>query len=502
MSERPLLDRLPSPVFIVQQGRFAYVNAAFADVMGLSVQDLLGHEAIERVHPDDRLFLTQAATGPADAGHAGAQVRVRRADGTERSLSVTTVPITHGGAPARLGTAADVTLQPDVLNISVWLAALGRLAGGIAHDFNNLLLVVGGQLDRLQAALPADGVLHDSVRTIGTAADRAAVLTDRLLSFGRRQVLEPEVLDPADAVTALEPELARRVGPAVRLTTARSPDVAPVRTDRPRLREALWHLVDNARDAMPAGGALTIAVDTLVVDETLKARWTFLAVGRVFVRVRVTDTGSGMDPDVVPHVFEPFFTTKGRGRGAGMGLASVYGFVKQTGGYVFVEHTGPQGTRVTILLPPAGSPNLPRRAAPAAAVERAPRQARVLLVEDDDAVRELLADVLTAAGFDVASAGSAEEARRIAADGPVDLLLSDLDLPGQSGAQLAASLQAAAPPLRVILMSGYPDDGAIAEAGLAQRPVLLRKPFATALLVERIREALSDRVVPHAPPRG
>jgi len=474
----------------VQAGRFSYVNAAFAEVMGLGREELVGRDSLERVHPDDRAFLSDAAADR-DASPAVAQVRIRRGDGTERTLVVTTVRMPRDGETALLGTATDVTLQPEALNISVRLAALGRLAGGIAHDFNNLLLVVGGQLDRLERTLEPGEVPQDALRTIRAAADRAAVLTDRLLSFGRRQVLEPEVLDLGEVILDMQPDLAARVGGSVRLTITRAPEVARIRADRPRLREVLWHLADNARDAMPAGGRLSIAIDTIAVDEALKARWTFLAAGARFVRLRVEDTGSGMDPDVVPHVFEPFFTTKGRGRGAGMGLASVYGFVKQSAGYVFVERTGPEGTCVTILLPPAAAPEAAPRPARSAPRDVSARAARILLVEDDDAVRELLEDVLAAAGFEVAAAESAERAQRIAGESTFDLLLSDLDLPGISGAHLAASLQAASPALRIILMSGYPDDGAIAEAGLQHRPLLLRKPFSTAVLVERIRETLS-----------
>ena len=244
---------------------------------------------------------------------------------------------------------------------------------------------------------------------------------------------------------------------------------------------------------MPHGGTLTVALDQVKIDADLKARWSFLALGGEFVRLRVVDTGAGMNPEVMPHVFEPFFTTKGRGRGAGMGLASVYGIVKQSAGYVYVERTGAGGTCVTILLPAALAAEETARAAPlSAAPPRVAARYRILLVEDDMAVRELLEDVLTAHGFEVSAAETAEQAELRAADGPFDVLLSDIDLPGMSGARLAASLGARMPAMRIMLMSGYPDDGEIAQARLEGKAILLKKPFSPTGLVDRIRQVLAQ----------
>jgi two-component system, cell cycle sensor histidine kinase and response regulator CckA len=493
-SHHALVDALPAPVFVVQRQRFVYVNSAFAEMMGLDRDQLIEYDSLERVHPDDRNIAPRPSSlvDQVDT-QSVTQIRVRRADGAERSLVITTVPFDYEGSPALLGTATDITLQPDVLNVSVRMAALGRLAGGIAHDFNNLLLVVGGQIERLRPELPASSELRRGLEAIAAAAERAAMLTDQLLSFGRRQMLTPQVLDLSGFIGDIEPQLRERLGAGIRLTVRRGSDVPSIRADRPRLREVLWHLADNARDAMPVGGSLTITVDQVTIDADLKTRWSFLAVGGVFVRLRVIDTGTGMNPEVMPHVFEPFFTTKGRGRGAGMGLASVYGIVKQSAGYVFVERTGSDGTCVSILLPAATvaddtvqppSPAPPQRAAGA-------RQ-RILLVEDDMAVRELLSDVLTAHGFEVSAAETAEQAELRAIDGGFDLLLSDIDLPGMSGARLAASLSTRLPGLRVMLMSGYPDDGEIAEARIQDKAVLLRKPFSITILVDRIRQVLAE----------
>jgi PAS domain S-box-containing protein len=488
-----LIGSLPTAVFVAADQRFAYVNAAFAQLLALAPSELIGHALLERVHPDDRKVAPDG--GEFDDGGSRprtTQIRVRGGDGAERSLFVTTVPYCYRGQPALLGTATDVTLQPDVLNVSVRMAALGRLAGGIAHDFNNLLLVIGGQVERLERKVTDDAEARGALDTISAASDRAAMLTDQLLSFGRRQMLTPQIMDLSAFIASIEPELRQRVGSDVRLVIDRASDVPRIRADGPRLREVLWHLADNARDAMPSGGKLTIAVDRIVVDAALRSRWAFLALGSVFVRLRVIDTGSGMNPEVMPHVFEPFFTTKGRGRGAGMGLASVYGIVKQSAGYVFVERSGGDGTCVSILLPLAiANETSCRPRTEASPAPSGPGRQRVLLVEDDVAVRELLTDVLVSSGFDVSAAETAEQAELKSAGQSFDVLVSDIDLPGASGPRLASSLSSQMPGMRVILMSGYPDDGEIAAARLAQTPILLRKPFSMTSLVDHIRHALA-----------
>jgi CheY-like chemotaxis protein len=281
-----------------------------------------------------------------------------------------------------------------------------------------------------------------------------------------------------------------QTGQAIEIRVECAVDLPHVEADTVRLREVLRHLIENAREAMPHGGTLTLAVDTTTVDRNLKARWAFLSEGSSFVRLRVIDTGCGMPPSIAAHAFEPFFTTKGKGRGAGMGLASVYGIVKQSGGYVFAERTGEQGTCMTLLLPPtlerqsARPPTLRSRDTGNAGV-----RSRILLVEDDAGVRDLLLDLLQNHGFEVQAAASAEAAQACARDHRFDLLLTDLDLPKMDGARLAAALTAEQSQLQVIVMSGYPDDGTI-DAALGRRPAFLRKPFTSDVLLAAIEEAL------------
>jgi PAS domain S-box-containing protein len=487
-----LLDGLPTAAFVVQRGRFIYANAAFAQLTAVDLEDVLGRDCLERVHPDDRdLFPVESESSAPSPSTT--QVRLRCGDGAERSLALTSVTITHGHRPALLALAVDVTIQPDASLIAVRLAALGRLAGGIAHDFNNLLLVMGGHLERLQQRVAGESELRPDLDAIGSAARRAATLTDQLLSFGRRQLLSPEVQDLGTVVELAAGSLRSMVGPTIDLVLERAPGVPPIEVDTPRLREVLWHLVENAREAMPSGGTVTIVVDAIEVDRHLESQWAFLKRGLVFTRLRVIDTGRGMEPGVAAHAFEPFFTTKAKGRGFGMGLASVYGIVKQSGGYVFAERTGEGGTCMTMLLPPAvlgegmgavSSGQRPEAGEPGGGH-------RIRLGEDDDGVRELLVDVLRSRGYEVTAAAAAEEALERAREHPFDLLLSDVDLPAMNGARLARTLRERHPGLRIVLMSGYPDDGTI-DGELSERPMFLRKPFGSALLIDQVRAALSQ----------
>jgi PAS domain S-box-containing protein len=499
----PLLtDALPAPVFVVQDHRFVYVNGAFADVMGLRAEELVGRPSVERVHPDDRDVIQKrrSAAAAGRRSESSAQIRIRRGDGGERSVVVTTTLIQYEGRSAVLGTLVDVTVQPDAINLSVRMASLGRLAGGVAHDFNNLLMVIGGQVERLQHLLPEGSALRQGADAIGTAAERAAVLTDQLLSFGRRQMLTPQVTDLSALLAELAPQLRARAGSGVEIHVDVTAGLPPIRADRPRLRQVVRLLADNATDAMPDGGTLRIVADTVEIDADLRRRWAFLARGGRFVRLRVIDSGAGIDPDVAPHVFEPFFTTKGRGRGGGMGMASVYGIVKQSAGYVFVERTGPDGTCVTILLPPFAAREESSGRHASGGTRPLPERPRVLLVEDEMSVREMLADLLSQRGFDVTAAETAEQAVLRTADQAFDLLLTDIDLPGQNGAELAASLRERFPDLAIVMMSGYPDDRAIGEAGLTSE-MLLRKPFTTTHLVASLRRALGQ-TDPGPAPRG
>src|SRR5512132_3979272 len=403
-----LADASPAPLFVIQDHRLRYVNRAFASLAGTEASELVGRTSLDVIHPDDRAHLLERGYEQQQGAQAESrsQFRLRRPDGGDIWVYATTAPLVYEGRPAIIGTAIEVTERrhaQDAVARSQRLEAVGRLAGGIAHDFNNLLQVVIGHAERLAAGLPAESALQKSAIEIRTSASRAAQLTDRLLSLGQRQVLEPRSLDVPRLVSDLRNAIQRRVGASVTLIIRRGRRGAPVRADRMRLIHVLAHLVDNAREAMPKGGQLTISTDLLEVDETMRVARPWLRVGP-YMRLQVEDTGTGMDPALADRAFEPFVTTKPKGHGAGLGLATVYGLVKQSNGFVWVESAPKAGTRVVVLLPVDASHGTESPASatskPAASIP-APDLPRVLLVEDEGAVRELLSSALERNGFDV-----------------------------------------------------------------------------------------------------
>jgi two-component system cell cycle sensor histidine kinase/response regulator CckA len=490
-----LADASPAPLFVIQDHRFRYVNRAFAALAGVEASELVGRASLDVIHPDDRAHLLERGYEQEEGGRgeSRSQFRLRRPDGVETWVYATTSSITYDGRPAIIGTAIEVTERrhaQEAVARSQRLEAIGRLAGGIAHDFNNLLQVVIGHAERLTTGLPADSALQKSAAEIRASASRAAQLTDRLLSLGQRQVLEPRSLDVPRLVADLRNAIQRRVGTSVTLVLRRGRRTAPVRADRMRLIHVLAHLVDNAREAMPDGGQLTISTDVLDVDEGMRVLRPWLRVG-AYVRLQVEDTGTGMDAAFAERAFEPFVTTKPKGRGAGLGLATVYGLVKQSNGFVWVESAPKAGTRVVVLLPVDASLTAeahPSVAAPAISIPT-PDLPRVLLVEDEGAVRELLSSALERNGFDVVTAGSAEEALTLASPA-FQILLSDISLPGMSGVQLARQLRRSLPTLRVLLMSGYAREEFASGPNAVDDLPFIPKPFATRTVVERLRSLI------------
>jgi two-component system cell cycle sensor histidine kinase/response regulator CckA len=489
-----LADASPAPLFVIQDHRLRYVNRAFAALAGIDASELVGRASLDVIHPDDRAHLLERDYEQhGTRAVSRSQFRLRRPDGGEIWVYATTAPLVYEGRPAIIGTAIEVTERrhaQDAVARSQRLEAVGRLAGGIAHDFNNLLQVVIGHAERLTAGLPAESALQKSAVEIRASASRAAQLTDRLLSLGQRQVLEPRSIDVPRLVADLRNAIQRRVGTSVTLAIRRGRRGAPVRADRMRLIHVLAHLVDNAREAMPKGGQLTISTDVLDVDEAMRVDRPWLRAGS-YVRLQVEDTGTGMDAAMAQRAFEPFVTTKPKGHGAGLGLATVYGLVKQSNGFVWVESPPKAGTRVVVLLPvdatPGDSP-VAAGAAPVVAIP-SPDLPRVLLVEDEGAVRELLSSALERNGFDVVTAGSAEEALTLASPA-FQILLSDISLPGMSGVQLARQLRHSLPSLRVLLMSGYAREEFSSGPNAVDDLPFIPKPFATRTVVERLRSLI------------
>jgi signal transduction histidine kinase/CheY-like chemotaxis protein len=368
--------------------------------------------------------------------------------------------------------------------------AIGRLAGGVAHDFNNLLTVILGRTDILLHPLKPEDPMRRGIELIQRTAGRAADLTRQLLAFSRKQVLEAVVVD-LNAVTAeMKDLLGRLIGEDIALVTAPTTGLGHVKADRGQIEQVLMNLAVNARDAMPQGGHLIVETANVDLDGDFVRRHVGARPGP-HVMLAVSDSGVGIPREVQPHIFEPFFTTKEQGRGTGLGLATVYGIVKQSGGYITVDSESGRGTTFRIYLPrvDAAAPAADRSARPTAA---AGGTETILLVEDEEGVRELARDILRSSGYTVIEARNGAEALLLCErhQGPLDLLLTDVVMPRMSGRELAERLAALRPDLIVLYMSGYTDDAVIRHGVLGAGTAFLQKPFTPGALVGRVRETL------------
>jgi two-component system cell cycle sensor histidine kinase/response regulator CckA len=371
------------------------------------------------------------------------------------------------------------------------MEAIGRLAGGVAHDFNNLLTAIIGYTDLIAEHVEESSGVHRDVSEIRKAADRGAALTRQLLAFSRKQFLTQTVVDLNETVSGLLQMLPRAIGEHIRTTVHLAPDLARVKADASRMEQVLVNLALNARDAMPDGGELTIETSNVTLTEPrLRAEGLGLAPG-FYVMLSITDTGVGMDPATRERAFEPFFTTKPQGKGTGLGLATVYGIVDQSGGSISLESGQGVGTSVRIYLPATTATESPR-AREVVHIRKDAGTETILLVEDNDGVRDLAARALRRRGYTVHEARGADTAIQWMQNSgnKAHLLLTDVVMPGISGPNLAARLLQLHPGLRVLYMSGYTEDAASVDGHFWAGVPLLQKPFTPAALAERVRLAL------------
>jgi len=370
------------------------------------------------------------------------------------------------------------------------MEAVGRLAGGIAHDFNNLLTVITGYSQVLLDGMPADDPMRIHVNQIRRAGERAASLTRQLLAFSRKQVLAPEVLDLNAVVANINKMLPRLIGEDIEVVTVACPDLGRVKADPGQIEQVIMNLAVNARDAMPEGGRLTIETANVDLDENYSGQHVVVLPG-TYVMLAVSDVGTGMTPEIQSHIFEPFFTTKARGKGTGLGLATVYGIVKQSGGYVWVYSEPGKGTAFKIYLPRVAEAL--EEAKKSRGAVRAPGGAEtILLVEDNEAVRRLVRSVLESRGYAPIEAGSGEEALSLAASlsEPIHILLTDVVMPRMSGPELATRMALVHPESKVIYMSGYTDSSVFRHGVLTPGTHFLQKPFIPETLARKIRDVL------------
>jgi PAS domain S-box-containing protein len=504
------IEQSPSSVIITDiRGNIEYVNSTFSSVTGYAADEVLGREVRllkSGEHPSETF---------ADLWHTITSGREWRGELCNRrksgelyweSVSIAPLADEAGRITHFVSVQSDLTARREAereleearlqLVQSQKLEAVGQLAGGVAHDFNNLLNVIMGFTELLGRGLGDDARAQQRVGQIMGAARRAGDLTRQLLAFSRRQVLQPRVVDLDEIVTTFEKMIRRLIGEDVELSFEGSSDQARVKVDPGQMEQVLMNLCVNARDAMPRGGLLSIRTGVVSLDRAYAASRGPVQPGD-YVLVTVSDTGCGMDSATQARIFEPFFTTKEAGSGTGLGLATVYGIVKQSGGYVWVYSEVGVGTTFKIYLPVAEGEAAARVVDDAAPVRAAGPHVSVLLVEDQDALREMIHEVLDDLGYTVVEAADGPRALELAAgrDAPVDLLLTDLVMPRMSGRELAEQLRQRWPGLRVLYMSGYTAD-VVARHGILEPGVqLLHKPFSTTELANRLREALN------APPR-
>ncbi len=497
------LDQLPAMISLTDtHGRIEYVNRRFEEVTGFPLALVRGqtHSVLRGRHADAGLGFEIRARLLAGQEWRG-EFEHRRKDGTIYWERATVSPVRdeHGAVTHFLRLGEEITAQKreqltreaqDVQRRqSDRQQTVGRLAGGVAHDFNNLLTTVMGHAHLVMQQLPPDDPLRVDLAAIIEAAGRGATITAQLLTYARRHVAHPVVLDPAAAVAALARRLQRLAGDEIRLGFSLGPDIWPVKVDAAQFDQVVLHLATNARDAIGGAGAIDVSLSNVVLTAAAAAAHGRLPAGE-YVALRVSDTGSGIEPSVLPRIFEPFFTTRQPGEGTGLGLSSVLGVVEQAAGHVEVERTGPDGTTLLVLLPRAASRPEPGRRATTEG--RLDGNERILVVEDEPAVLELVRRTLESYGYTVLHAGSPQRALRAMEEGEarVDLLLTDVVMPGMNGRELAERLRALDPALRVLYMSGYSSDVA-ADRGLLPAGVpLIAKPFSPAALAEQVRRVL------------
>jgi PAS domain S-box-containing protein len=490
---RQLFERHPLPllVFDAKSLSFLAVNEAALQRYGYSRQEFLRITMQDVLLPEDvPSFLEELACNPDRLSFSGVQ-RHRRKDGAIMHVEVARHGLEFGGRPAKICMAYDVSEKKKLeeqLRQSQKMEAVGRLAGGIAHDFNNLLAVIIGYSELLSDSLRPDNALEKKVQEIKKASERAAALTRQLLAFSRKQVLEPRVLDLNALLADLSKLLRRVIGEDIELVTRLGPGLGSVKADPSQLEQVIMNLVVNARDAMPKGGKLTLETTNAEFDGNDARSHPGLAPGR-YAMLAVSDTGVGMDAQTQARLFEPFFTTKEVGKGTGLGLATVYGIVQQSGGAIHVSSELRRGSTFKISLPcvSAAAASAPaEQSLPAGGTET------ILLVEDAEGVRELARESLERRGYAVLPAGTPAEALETVERHPlpIHLLLTDVVLPGRSGRELASRLVSLHPEMKVLYMSGYTDDAIVRHGVLEDSVAFLQKPFSLVALARKVREVL------------
>jgi PAS domain S-box-containing protein len=495
-----LVEQLPANIYRKDaEGRFVFVNSRFCRSKGRTAEEILGQtasaidskEMTEQVTNEHELIMRTGESVEKEESYP-------QPDGTVQYLQILKSPVfaADGKIIGTQGIQFDITgrkRMEEQLFQSQKMETVGKLAGGVAHEFNSILTAIICQSELLLEDLPAGSPLAENATEIRSAAERAAVLTRQLLAYGRKQFLQPEILDLNAVLAGLASALRHLLGPGADVRLAPAAGLKAVKADAGQLEQVIMNLAMNARDAMPNGGKLTLETAAATLDEEYVSRYPELKAGK-YVMLAITDTGMGMSEEVKARVFEPFFTTKDVGQGTGLGLSTCYGILKQSGGHISVYSEPGRGTTFKIYLPqvePLAKNPLQRLASP-----DLPRGTEtILLVEDDPALREMAATLLRRLGYTVLAAANGVEALSLSHQpdtGRIDLLFTDVVMPHMSGKELADRVRALSPHTRILFTSGYTENTIVQQGGLNQGVAFLQKPFTPSVLARKVREVLDQ----------
>jgi two-component system cell cycle sensor histidine kinase/response regulator CckA len=497
---RSLIENASDIITILAgDGTIHYESPSVERFLGYKPEELLGKNILDYVHPEDLPAVSAIFAGDAQPTASAFEFRFRHRDESWHMLEAVCKTIVDEGENGLVLNSRDISerrqLEAQLLQAQK-MEAVGRLAGGVAHDFNNLLTAITGYSELMLRRLPAGDPLRRHAEEIRKSGNRAAALTSQLLAFSRKQVMQPKMLDLNSVISEMEKMLRRLIGEDIELATMLASGLWKVKADPGQLEQVIMNLVVNARDAMREVGRLTIETSNIELDEE-DARWhAGITPGR-YVMLVVNDTGSGMDQQTRERVFEPFFTTKEVGKGTGLGLSTVYGIVKQSGGYIFVYSEPGKGATFKIYLPAIEEQTVVRAQRDTTGHLQLPHgRETVLLVEDEAVVRNLAASVLREQGYTVLEASNGEEAIELAAqhDGEeIHLLLTDVVMPRMSGREVAERLERARPGMRVMYTSGYTEDAIVHHGVMDDGVAFLPKPFTPNVLARKVREVLDGQ---------
>ncbi len=496
---------------IDRDGRIVRVNRAELEMLGCDTGEMLGKPVWSFVVEEDLTRkITMARLEGDRSFHETFERTYRRKDGKTLQVLVKDQVIRDKGGRITgiRSMMEDITerrrteeaLRKSEEQLRQWqrVEAIGRLAGGVAHDFNNLLTTIIGCTEDLIGDFDPDDRRLEGITEIHRAAQRATALTRQLLAFGRRQVLHPQVLNLNVVVEGMEPMLRRLIGEDLDFVTLLDPQIWPVKVDRGQIEQVLMNLAVNARDAMPGGGKVTIETANVELDEEY-ARSHVSAKPGAYAMLAISDTGCGMDKEIQSHLFEPFFTTKEKGKGTGLGLSMVYGIVKQSGGNIWAYSEPGQGTTFKIYFPSVQEKTEATAESVSVPADNAGRGVEtILLVEDEESVRKMVGKILSGEGYTILEAAHGEEAIRICRShkGPIHLLMTDVVMPRMSGRELAEKLRPLRKGMKVLYMSGYPDNTIVHHGVLDPHTAFLQKPFSLRALEQKVRDVLNSEADP------